>query len=390
MLNKKDKERLEELNRIPPYRLTESEKAELEALEEKKSDIIALADAFKSYLADIPTLKVLSNIPHVTQNDSSNDPAYRIHALMCGIKNGNRDLIAKAADPMTVGTPADGGYLVPAITQAKILELVPTYGQARKIMTVYPTSGNDENIPKEANLPAWYWVGEAAAITSSKPTLGVMTLNAKKGAAIVILSKELFNDANVSIGTYIVNKIAQVKGQAEDIQFFRGTGSPFTGVASNSHTFGNVVTLTGAASTLTYQKLLDCVYGIDQNFLSGAKWILHRTVVNVVRGLTDLQQRPLFIDANAGTPAQLMGYPAELIEAMPTSATASNATVAMLGNFQNSLIGDVNDMEVELLREATIAGTNLAEYDLVGFKVTSRVKFNAGVTEMYSRIRQAA
>lgn len=404
MLQKKDKDRLQELRSIPADRLTEAEKAEKIALEEKQAELEAIASGVAEYLKDIPTLKHLTNVPIAATNQLTSDPALAMHGIMCGIRAGGTNsekgkellkrsgvpLEAKAASPMTEGVSADGGIFVPQVTEARILELAKTYGQARQIMQVIPQPGQEVKWPKESGMPTWSWVDENTEMTDAKLTFGSFLMTPKKGYAIVVLSKELFNDAVVNIGNYVLNKVGQKKGQAEDAQFFAGSGSPFTGISANGNSFGNVVTLSGGAGTISDAKFNEVTLGIDQAKLVGAEWLTHRTNVLLMRNLVDLNGRPLYVEANGGNPATFKGFPLRMAEYMPTSATVSNGTVALLGNYQNSLIGDVQGMEVELLREATISGTNLAAFDLVAFKVTSRVAFSAGLTEEYSRLRQAA
>jgi HK97 family phage major capsid protein len=194
---------------------------------------------------------------------------------------------------MVASTPGSGGYLVPQVTASRILELVPSFGQARRYMTIFPMAGNELLIPKENALPSWNWVNENASITSSKPTVQTITLTPKKGAAIVVISNELLKDANINIAGYVMGKIAQAKGTSEDAQFFAGTGSPFTGVYDPSNTFGSVeLTSTTSAGSLVYQDLLNTIAGIDQNFLTGAAWYFHRTILPVVAGLADDNNGP--------------------------------------------------------------------------------------------------
>jgi HK97 family phage major capsid protein len=233
-------------------------------------------------------------------------------------------------------------------------------------------------------------VNENAAISDAKPTLGQITLTAKKAAGIVVLSNELLEDANVDLGNYILRKFAQKFGTAEDVQFFNGSGSPFTGVFSASHTFGNTVTLTGQASSLRYADIVDCVYGIDAAYLANASWFMHRSLLAQVRKLTDDQNNPIFVPGSGASPASLLGYPVRLIENAPTAATDPGSIVMILGDMENSYIGTKSELSVKILEEASVGGTSLAENDLSAIRVIERVGFDAGLTNAYSVIKLAA
>lgn len=322
------------------------------------------------------------------------DPAFRFHTLLVGMKKKDLEMITKAADPQNVATPADGGYLVPAVTQPRILELIPTFGQARQYMNAFPMSGNETNIPKELTNPTAYWVTEGNQITDSKATLGVITMTPKKLAALVTLTNEVLLDANVNFGQYIIKKIAQAFGTAEDSQFFAGTGSPMNGVFKSTNTFGGVEeTATGNVNSITYQNFLTCMANVDQNYLMNAKWYLHRSIMPYVWGLTDTSGRLVFAPATGDLPATLLGIPVVWVESAPTAATA-NATAGtpfiLLGDLNNSFIGDVLGMTVSFATEATVDSTSLFENDLTGIRVIKRVAFSSGLVSKYSVIKTKA
>lgn len=388
--------RLAELQAKDKEKLSDDEAAEIVRLTDKKELQETITIGLKEVLRDAGVSAIQHKTPsEITIEQNANKPGYMLHSLLCAMKSGDKakikEIYSKAADPMVEGTDASGGYLVPAVTQATILELIPTYGQARQYMQTIPM-GNARvlNIPKEGTLPTVTWTDEAVAKTASKPTIAIITLTAKKAAGIVVLSDELLQDANVNLGDYIVRKFAQKFGIEEDKQFFNGTGSPFNGVFKSTNTFGNTVTLSGGISTLDYPSLVSAAYGIDANYTQGAAWYMHRTVLASVRNILDGQNRPIFVDAAANTPPSLLGYPVRLIENAPTSSAAAGSVVVILGNLENSIIGTKQEMTVKILDQATIAGTSLAEADLTAIRVVERVAFDAGLTEAYSVIKLAA
>jgi len=319
------------------------------------------------------------------------NPAFRFHTLLVGMKQKNMDMIKKAADPQNEGIDADGKYLVPAITQPRILELIPTFGQARQFMNAFPMSGNETNIPKELTNPTAYWVNENAQITDSKATLGVITMTPKKLAALVTLTNEILQDANVNFGQYIINKIAQAFGTAEDTQFFAGIGSPMNGIFKSTNTFGGEEpTANSSVSSLTYQNFLNCMANVDQNYLKNAKWYLHRSIMPYVWGMTDTSGRLIFMPATGDLPATLLGIPVVWIESAPTATTADatpGTPFILLGDLNNSFIGDVLGMTVTFADQATVDSTSLFENDLTGIRVVKRVAFSAGLTAKYSIIK---
>lgn len=293
----------------------------------------------------------------------------------------------KSNDSLNETTDADGGYFVPAVTKAQILRLIPTYGQARNEMSVIPMGKTDTlNIPSKLTGVSVNWVNEASTITSSHPTFSYIQLVAKKLAGLTSMSNELLMDANVDIVNYVVSLFAEAIGAEEDAQFFAGTGSPMSGIFLGTNTFGKEQ-FVADSDGFTYDNLRDAIYGIDQNYIKGAKWYAHRTIVSKLRGILDQNDLPLFVDANAGGLPTLMGYPVKMIENCPTSAaTTAGLPLLVLGNFKNSFIGSKMDVRIAFSDSATVDADSMFQYDLSAIRLITRVAFNKGLTGAYSAI----
>ena len=297
--------------------------------------------------------------------------------------------ITKAADANNMTTNGDGGYLVPDETAAQILGLIPTFGQARGIVNVgtFPRSVDNWVIPKESTGMSVYYPGEQGSITSSKLALSYITLVSKKAAGIAVLTNELRDFASVDFVNHIQKMAARAFGQDEDSKVFGTVNTVFTGLFYSGNTFGKEVFVANTDS-ITYENLLSAIYGIDQNYLNGATWIFHRTMLEKVRAIKDLQNRPLFVDANAGGLPTLMGFPVKLVEYAPNSGTAAAGTPLMLlGNFsQHSYLKDKAGMRIDTSMDAYVDATSLYQYDLSALRFVRHWSFHPGLTEAYSAI----
>lgn len=298
------------------------------------------------------------------------------------------DIDRKAVDPQSVGTPADGGYLVPTLTQAKIYEMAVTNG-AFKNFTQLPMAGNVIRMPKELLNPTWYWMNENASITSSKATLSYADLTPQKGGALVTLSNEVLRRANPSIASYITKKIAQVRATAFDAKFFANSNSTFTGIFYASNAFGKTTTLaTNSVTTgLTNKKINETIFGIDQAKLAGAKWVMHRTVWAEICNMEDDSHRP-FVPFMDQVNMTFKGFPVLLVENAPTDA--ANTPVMLLGNLENSIMGTIDDMLIDMSTEAYVDATSLFQYDLAAIRVLSSVAFDPGMVSEYAVIKTKA
>ncbi len=333
-MDEKEIQRLKELedkHKKDPESLNDEEKSDLEHLQDKKELQEGIKAGMTQFLKDSGLLKTLSKTPVEQKEDElTKNSGYVMHKLASLLANKDfpeAKAFIKAADPMTGDSQGDGGYLVPDITRAEILEKTPTFGQMRNICTVMPMDGNKIIMPKEGSIPTFNWLsgsGENKEIASSKGSFDTIELDPRKGAAIVVMARELLNDAKPAIGEYIIRKIAQAKGTAEDSQFVNGTGTPFTGIMHPGNTFGKEVLIQGSAvEDLKYGHLIDAQYGIDQNYLAGARWLLHRTWMGAIRKIKDDNGNSIFTPGNGTEPSTIMDYPFTLVENAPTTAFSS-------------------------------------------------------------------
>jgi len=159
-MNEKELKAYEELKRIPYERLTETEKADFDRLNEKKETQDQIKSAMEDFFKNSELLKAQKqpDLSAKKEEELLNNPAYAMSKRLVGMKRGDRDMI-KAADPILVSANDDaGGYLVPAVTQARIMELLPTYGQARKYMTGH-AYGRERNIYSERKHSSYLDMG---------------------------------------------------------------------------------------------------------------------------------------------------------------------------------------------------------------------------------------
>jgi HK97 family phage major capsid protein len=323
---------------------------------------------------------------------------YRFSSLLCAVKKQDEETIRKieaiekAADPMNEATPGDGGYLVPALTEQSMRELIPTVGQAFKYCQVMPLStGNPINLPKESTLPTAYWVAENAAITESQPEIGVDTLSPKKVVCLATVTNELLLDAKPAIGAYVTKKMAQVIGAAIDTKVFQNGNTTFTGLFYASNTFGNTELTSGTnPNTLTYQDIINCFTGVDMNYVANGAWHMSRSVYALVLGLVDSQNRPLIQPTFENPLGSIFGYPVRIIEKAPDSSVAASKPIILFGDLSNSVVGDITGVRFDLFDSGTVGGTSLIENDLTGIRAVKRVGFTPGLTSAYSVIKTAA
>lgn len=292
---------------------------------------------------------------------------------------------------LTGSDSASGGYLIPQELLSEVLRIpLVNYGLARREMRYLPFTGpgNSRSIPALGSSVSVAWTDEGAAKRSTAPTFNIVTQTLKKLAAIVPMTEEILEDSTIDLNALVAQLFAEAVAKEEDIQFFTGTGSPWTGILNNGSV--NVTnTLTTNPADITPDDLLRMIDAMPSGALPGSKFYMHRSVFSRVRGF-----RANF-GGGAGTgaylvspplgsePASIWGYPIVLAESFPTSTgSANNKALVLFGNLNTAAIfGDKQSLRVKLLDQATVANSsnngflNLAQQDMVAIRIVERVGY---------------
>jgi HK97 family phage major capsid protein len=240
------------------------------------------------------------------------------------------------------------GFVVDSELSAEIRHLMTEYGVAmREMNTVQLTKGSYDANALVTDVTV-NWVDEAGAIGSTQAVLGQEELKLKKLAAIVTLTRELLDDQEIDLFSFIGGRVAEGFAKEIDTQFFAGDGTVFTGVLNNANV--NTVTLSGATiAGMDADDLLDMEDATPQGALANGKFYMHRTIKNIVRKLKDNDGQYIYQRPSEGGPATIWGYPVVLVEAMPGIADDDAETAfvifgdlkkATILGFQGAIVAD--------------------------------------------------
>ena len=307
--------------------------------------------------------------------------------FMKALMNGDKAR-CKALTTSTEGESPDdagAGLLIPEELRAEVLRIAETqYGLARRSMMYLPFSGpgNTRKIPALGTSVSVFWTNEAANKKSTQPKFSIVTQTLKKLAAIVPFTEEILEDSAINLTQLIATLFAEAVSKEEDLQFFAGTGTPWTGVLNNGQV-NQVHQITGGIANLSADDLLNMQDATPSGALPGSKYYLNRTVLSVVRKLKDEVGQYVYQKPAEGLPATIWNYPYELSDAFPTASEVEEDTPYILfGNLkQGCIFGDKQQLRVKLLDQATITdaddqtGINLAEQDMVALRIVERVGY---------------
>lgn len=308
-------------------------------------------------------------------------------SFLLALMDGDRAR-AKALTTSESGSSPDdakAGLLIPDELRAEVLRLKETqYGLARRDMFYLPFSGpgNSRVIPALGTSVSVKWTDEAGKKKSTQPKFSVVTQTLKKLAAIVPFTEEILEDSAIDLVALVGQLFAEAVAKEEDVQFFAGTGSPWTGILNNG-SVNSVTMLTGDADDNLADELLRLQDATPSGAQDGAKYYLHRTWLNKVRKLKDTNGQYIFQAPANGQPGTIWNKPYETSDAFPAVAdTEVGDPFVLYANLkQAAVFGDKQQLRVKLLEEATITDTddstsiNLAEQDMVALRVVERVGY---------------
>jgi len=283
--------------------------------------------------------------------------------------------LTEARNAMTVGTDADGGYIVPESYQKTVVMKLNDMSATRGISTVIGTDST-RNIPTEGDAPTFAWIDESGSYGETKSTFGTKQLGAYKLGGIIKVSEELLQDNMINFDSYMAGQIARGIDKAEAPAFAtgNGTGKP-TGYAVTATAGTN--STTASSTAVTADELIDIFYDLKKEYRKNATWRMTDKTEKAIRKLKNTDGDYIY-DASldsVGRPS-LLGRPIEIDNYMDDMGAGKKFIV--IGDFSYFQIADRGAMSIQRLNEL-YAGTGM-----VGFKVHKRVDAKVIIPEAFN------
>ncbi|KAB2910824.1 MAG: phage major capsid protein [Hyphomicrobiaceae bacterium] len=270
-----------------------------------------------------------------------------------------RDLEAKA---LSVGTPGDGGYLVPPETETAINRAVKDISPIRAIAGIRQVSASVYKKPFAITGAEAGWVAETATRPETdSPTLAELSFPTMELYAMPAATATLLDDAAVNIDEWIAEEVRDAFAEQEGTAFVTGNGTnkprgflDYTKVANASWSWGNIgFILTGTSGAFPASnpgdKLIDLAYSVKSGYRANATFVFNRATQAVIRKMKDGDGNYLWQPAaKAGDASTLMGFPIAESEDMPDIA-ADSYSVAF-GDFRRGYL-IVDRVGIRVLRD---------------------------------------
>jgi len=270
-----------------------------------------------------------------------------------------KSLEAKA---LAAVTDAQGGYLVPEVTEREIGRRLAEVSPIRAIASVQQVTASVFRKPFATSGFASGWASETGArAQSATPTLDELAFPAMELFAMPAATQTLLDDAAVDLDQWIAEEVETAFAEQESVAFVTGDGTTRpqgfltpTKVANSAWEWGKIgYVATGAdgafAAANPSDGLLDLVYALRSGYRRNASFVMNRRTQAAVRKLKDADGRYLWEPPATGQGgATLIGFPVVEAEAMPDIDEDAHAIA--FGDFRRGYLV-VDRIGVRILRD---------------------------------------
>lgn len=279
---------------------------------------------------------------------------------------------------------ADEGYLkdnlagfVPTELAKGIMKDVARGSSILRLSKVESMKSDTKEFPMMTDGPGAYWVGETERIETSVATWIFPKMQAKKLAVIIPTTKEKLKDTTIDVFGEMKPAIAEAFYRAIDAACLFGTNSPFAknilGVATEAENLIEVGTNEKLDLDISDTMALIEDAGLDVNGFAA-----HYGLKNSLRKLRDGNGNLLFVPGVGQN--ELYSNPIEFVR---NGGFDRKKAETIAGNWDYSLVGIRENIEYEILTEATLQSItmgdgkplSLAENDMIAIKATMRLGF---------------
>jgi HK97 family phage major capsid protein len=301
--------------------------------------------------------------PQLGHDRAQTMPSEHKSAFEAYMRGGDETRIrALDTKAMSYGSGPDGGYLVPAETEAAIGRRLSAISPIRSIASVRQVSSAVLKKPFSSAGPAVGWVAETASRTqTSTNTLAELSFPTAELYALPAATASLLEDSVVDLDQWIAAEVEAAFAEQEGNAFVVGNGTnkpkgflDYTKVVESSWSWGNIgYIITGVSGGLPASNpsdvLIDTIYALKAGYRQNASFVMNRKTQASVRKLKDADGNYLWTPpAAAGQQAMLMGFP--LVEAEDMPDAGANTTPIAFGDFSRGYL-IVDRTGVRVLRD---------------------------------------
>lgn len=250
------------------------------------------------------------------------------------------ELTAEERTAMSVGTSANGGYLVPTHLDPTIMLTNSGSSNALRAISRVVTLSRENtwNGVTSAGVTA-SWDAELAEVSDDSPTVGTAQIPTYMARAFVQASAEAVDDIE-GLASDILMLFGDARDRLEGAAHCTGTGSAQPTGIFTAITGSQMVTSTTAA-TIGLVDLQAVRRAVPVRFRGNSTWVYAPTYGDAIKALGTALSASYSTDITQGNTQTLLGRPVvESDDAPTTQTTTTKDPELILGDFRNFVIVD--------------------------------------------------
>ncbi|WP_415402884.1 phage major capsid protein [Tateyamaria sp. SN3-11] len=246
---------------------------------------------------------------HVVQNK---DKELEQKAFGNFLRRGVERMDADEVKALTVGTDADGGYLVPEENGNELIKLLNEFSPIRQYARVINTSASEIVYPRRVSGTSATWTAETATRTGSGMEFEQVKLPVHELATFTDVSNKLLEDNAYGLEGELLQDFAESFAKKEGQAFISGDGTIMPkGIMAAGNGIAEIKS--GHASTLgvsAADTLIATFHKIASVYAQNGVWMMNRNTLSAIRQLADTTGRFMVIDPiSEAAPSTLLGRP---------------------------------------------------------------------------------
>ena len=227
------------------------------------------------------------------------------------LRKGKDAMEADEVKALTVGDSSAAGYLAPNEYVRELIKTLTEISPMRSIARVRTTTSKAIEIPSRTATFSAQWVSEQGTRSETTGyTTKLEQIPTHEVYALVDISEQMLEDSAFNLESEMQTEFADQLGKAEGTAFVTGSsvGQP-EGFITNSSVG---TTVTGHASTLQGDGLIDLVHAIKSPYGQNATFCFNRSTLGEIRQLKDSAGQYVFqagMMLTSGVPNTVLSYP---------------------------------------------------------------------------------
>jgi HK97 family phage major capsid protein len=251
---------------------------------------------------------------------------------------------AKNSTTLTIGTPADGGYSVPAQGDQELQIVAANYSPLLRLCKTVASATDGYVANVATTQPASAWVSEGATRTNTTvPVLAQVTFSRGGVYAAVQGSQWLFQDSMYDLYSFLLSEIGRQFGAAIGTAVTSGNGTnqpkgltaqTLAATADGARAFGTIEYIPSGGAT-TAPRLDNCITALSHlhpQYQADAAWLMSPSAAAALmtQKASTAGSYLWQPDMSASQPPTLFGKPVYIDPTLP-AATTANAYSIWLG-----------------------------------------------------------